>query len=440
MKKIFILLFTALATTACDVLNVESQSQIPAEDVFKDKSGIEKGILGSYIPFQYLSYYGRNFMIFGDLAADNLDFAAGGTSATYREIDNNAILPGNGGIDGIWSSAYEGLNIANSVIAAVPGISDMTDDQKNAALGELYFVRALNHFNLVTCFGAVPVKINPTRGTADVNVPRDPVDAVYNQIIEDLEFAALHLPESGTKVRATRFAAVALLARVYLYTQDYELAIEKATEVIEAGTYDLLTDYRSIFVDGSAESIFEIDFTELNRNRIAIYNFPGSLNGEGEVAPTDELIASYTPDDDRLDASIAFELTQPYAIKYDDIAKGEDNVIILRLAEMYLIRAEANAQLEQNLTSVQNDINEIRSRAGLTDTDATTYETLLEVIEKERGIEFAFEGHRWYDLVRTNRALPVLDNVTNVNQTLFPIPSSEILTNTNPDMEQNPGY
>lgn len=350
------------------------------------------------------------------------------------------ILPGNTGIDGIWTSAYEAINVANSVIDAVPGMNDMDAEEKNIALAELYFVRALNHFNVLTCFGDVPIKIVPTKGTAGVNVPRESTTAVYDQIIADLEFAELHLPATGTKVRATRFAATALLARVYLYKQDYAQAIAKATKVIDNGNYTLIANYRSIFVDGSAETIFEIDFTALNRNRIAIYNFPKTLKGEQEVVPNSALIATYTSPDERLNASIATAAGKPYAIKYDDIAVGEDNVIILRLAEMYLIRAEANARLEQNLILVQSDINKIRSRAELGITGAASYDALLLAIEEERRIEFAFEGHRWYDLVRTGRATELLENVTNINKTLFPIPSSEILTNSNPDMKQNPGY
>jgi hypothetical protein len=139
-------------------------------------------------------------------------------------------------------------------------------------------------------------------------------------------------------------------------------------------------------------------------------------------------------------ASIAFDGTLPYAIKYPDLAKGEENVIVLRLADMYLIRAEANAKLSQNLVQVQNDINEIRGRANLGNTPASSFSTLLAAIEQERWVEFAFEGHRWFDLVRTQRATTVLPNVTNINKTLFPLPLSEILTNKNPEMKQNPGY
>lgn len=450
MKKLFILIILFSFLAACDVLDVKPQSAIPASDAFKNKAGIEKGILGAYTPFQYLSYYGRTYLIFSDLAADNLNNPVDGTATDYREVDNNNIFPGNGGISGMWASAYESINIANNVIAKVPGMGDMSDDEKNKALAELYFIRALNHFNVLTYFGAVPVKTSPTVGTGGINVPRDPVNEVFDQIIEDLEFAEDFLTTSSVKVRASKYAATALLARVYLYQEDYVNAAAKATEVIEDGGYVLLEDYAGIFTDGSAESIFEIDFTVQNRNRIAEYNFPKTLNGRREVEPAASILAGYEVDDSRYEASLAPDSTnfdpetlagiQFYAIKYEDLSEGKENVVVLRLAEMYLIRAEAEAKLAGNVTDIQDDINMIRDRAGLDPTTTTAYADLLLEIEQERRVEFAFEGHRWFDLVRTDRATVVLPNVTNVNKTLFPIPSSEILTNTNPDMVQNPGY
>lgn len=449
MRKIFILIII-FASSACDVLDVKPYDGTEADVTFKNKSDIEKGILGSYAPFQYLSYYGRGFMIFSDLSADNLENPIDGTASDYREIDNNNILPENGGASGIWGSAYEAINNANNVIAQVPNMTDMSDVEKEVALGELYFIRALNHFNLMVYFGDVPLKTKPTITTADINPARESREVVYQQIVEDLEFAADKLPESSSKVRASKYAAIALLARVHLYMEAYDEAIIRATEVIEDGGYTLLDDYDEIFTDGSAETIFEIDFTVLARNRIAEYNFPKSLNGRREVAPTTDILGAYESGDERYEASIALDSTNfdpetlegvlPYAIKYPDLATGAENVIVLRLADMYLIRAEANARLGQNLSAVQDDINEIRSRAELGDTDADTYPELLTAIEQERWVEFAFEGHRWFDLVRTERAIAVLPNVTDINQTLFPIPSSEILTNTNPDMKQNPGY
>ncbi|HEY3405159.1 MAG TPA: RagB/SusD family nutrient uptake outer membrane protein, partial [Ohtaekwangia sp.] len=427
-----------LVLGSCDVLDVKPQSAIKAEDAFKDKAGIEKGILGAYTSFQSLSYYGRSYLIFSDLSADNLAHPPDATALEYAQVDNNAILPENGSIDGIWASAYEGINNANYVIAKVPSMADMTDEEKNKALGELYFIRALNHFNLLNYFGGVPIKTTPSFGTAGLDVPRDAVADVYNQIVEDLTFAEENLDESSVKVRASRYAATALLARVYLYMGEYDLAKQKATEVIEAD-YSII-DYAAVFADGSAESIFEIDFTELNRNRIAEYNFPKTLNGRREVAPTISSLEEYEDDDLRYEATIAFAGSLPYPVKYDDLSKGADNVIVLRLAEMYLIRAEAETNLEGDMDAIQDDINVIRTRAGLDDTEADTYPTLLLAIEHERRVEFAFEGHRWFDLVRTDRALAVLPGLESVDQTLFPIPLSEITTNTNPGMKQNDGY
>lgn len=440
MRKIFFTLISLGIFSACDVLDVKPTNRIPKDDAFKDKTGIEKGILGSYGPFQYLSYYGRSYLTFSDLSADNLEQPVDGTSSDYREIDNNNIQPENSAVEGIWASAYEGINRANNVIAKVPDMSDMTDEEKQIALGELYFIRALNHFNLMIYFGDVPVKTTPTLSPDEVNVPRKPKAEVYAQVVEDLEYAEEHLPESSVKTRASKYAAVALLARVHLYMGAYADAITRATEVIDDGGYALVDDYADVFTDGSAESIFEIDFTIQARNRIAEYNFPKSLNGRRELAPTPDILGAFEPSDTRADASIAFDGTLPYAIKYDDLSTGADNVIVLRLSEMYLIRAEANARLAQNLALVQDDINMIRNRAELGDTPANTFPELLEAIEQERWVEFAFEGHRWFDLVRTNRAMDVLPNVTKLSKTLFPIPLSEILTNTNPDMKQNPDY
>ena len=443
MKK-HILLFLIIAATllSCDVLEVESKSSIDASAAFQTKEDIDKGILGAYSYFPSLRYYGRSHVIFPDLAADNLAHPVSATASEYREIANNNILPENGSVGGMWSNMYGGINVANNVIDKIAGIANMTDAEKNSAMGELYFIRALNHFNLMNYFGDIPIIITPTVGVGDLDVPRDPVEQVYSQIINDLLFAADNLPASGNKIRASKYAAKALLARVYLYKRDYAQAGTLASEVIDNGGYTLLGDYEDVFAgDQSSESIFEIYFSQTERNRIAEYNFPTSLNGRREVEPSPNLLAAYETGDERFTASIAFDGTSAYAIKYDDLSLGADNVIVLRLADMYLIRAEAEAnKTAPDIPAIHSDINKIRTRSNLNPTSETSASQLLRIIEKERRIEFAFEGHRWFDLVRTGRAVAVLPNVNNVNQTLFPIPSDEIQTNNDPGMSQNPGY
>lgn len=443
MKKTLYIIGILGILTGCEVMNVEPEASIPASEAFKDKAGIERGILGSYSSLQYLSYYGRTHLIYADLAADNLAHPTDATSSDYAEVDNNAMLAENSSVSGIWAACYDGINVANNVIVKVPEMADMTGTEKNRALGELYFLRALGHFNLVNYFGAIPIKIEPTVGVSNLDAGRDPVSEVYAQIKADLVLASQYMQASAsTKTRASKFAALALLARVSLYSGDYAMAREKADSVIKYGGYTLPGNYADVFAsDESAETIFEIDFTELDRNRIAEYNFPKTLNGRREVEPDASLISAYETGDERKAVSIAYDGALAYAYKYNDLSKGSDNIIVLRLAEMYLIRAEAEANLPGgNFSSVRSDINTIRSRADLGPVEANTAVELLLAVEKERRLEFAFEGHRWFDLVRTNRAIDVLPNVTKSTQTLFPIPSDEILTNNSPEMIQNPGY
>jgi hypothetical protein len=452
MKSLIYIFGIIMVSAGCNVLDVEPTDSIPASSAFKDKAGIERGIMGSYSSLQSLSYYGRAFITYGDLAADNLEHPVDATNADYGEIDNNNILPENGAVGGTWAAIYDGINVANNVIVKIPGMSDMTDSEKNQALGELYFLRALNHFNLLNYFGAIPIKTSPTVGVDNVDAGRDPVDSVYSQIISDLTFAEQHLEESSSlKIRASSYAASALLARVYLYKGDYNKAYDKANDVIANGGYTLLKKYSDIFsTDGSAETIFEIDFSETDRNRIAEYNFPKTLNGRREVAPSESIHSAFEPNDNRYTTTIVdtiwtndttFTTSTPYANKYNDLSKGADNVIVLRLAEMFLIRAEANAKkTDGKIVEIKADIDTIRWRANLAPTTATTIDDLLLAIEQERRVEFAFEGQRWFDLVRTGRAMDVIPTVTSINQTLFPIPLAEIQTNKSPEMIQNPGY
>ena len=442
MKKTILMILSMTLVLSCDVLDVEPQNSISAENAFQDKEDIDKGILGAYASLQSLSYYGRTYQIFSDLAADNLSHPIDATAIEYAQVDANNLLPENATNSNIWAVIYESINVANNVISKVPIIEDMTAEEKDEALAELYFIRAFNHFNALNYYGAVPLRLEPTSGLSNINEPRTDVDEVYAQIISDLNFAADNLLSSGNKTRTSRYAAKALLARVLLYSENYEQAALVASEVIDDGGYSLLDDYADIFQEEeTGESIFEIAFTPLERNRIAEYNFPRSLNGRREVKPSEDLLEAYEENDERFDASIDFEATEAYAIKYDDISIGEDNFIILRLAEMYLIRAEANAKgAAPNANQIKADINIVRSRAGLSPVTTNNITQLIAAIERERRVEFAFEGHRWFDLVRTGRAEAILQNVTNSNQTLFPIPFDEIQTNEDPGMFQNPGY
>jgi len=330
------------------------------------------------------------------------------------------------------------------VLVRIDGI-DMTADERNLYTGDGLFLRALSHFNLLCYFGGIPIKTQPTLDLSSINQARNSVAEVYSQIVSDLLQAENLLPATRPLGWASAYSAKALLARVYLaqfqYTGDFTIAAlakAKADDVINSGKYTLAPTYIDLFNGNTTESIFEVVFDAQNYNRLAQYFFPVSLTGRYEVSPTAEFVQSLRATDTvRFEASIAFdEKSLAYGIKYKDYTSGTDRVYVLRLAEMYMIRAEAMAFTNGNVEDIRNDINILRARAGLPATTATTIPELKLAIENERRHEFAFESQRWSDLVRTKRATAVLG--IDEKFTLFPIPLSELQTNTL--MTQNPGY
>ena len=424
------------------VLDVEPTASVSNETAINDKVGVERAVVGAYTSLQATGLYGRNRVIIGDLSADNLTWT--GTTYEYFQIENNNVPAENLIIDGVWGAAYDGLNRVNNVLAAMGRISDLSTAERDKSEGEALFLRAMFHYNLVTMFGGVPIKTSPTADISNIDQPRNTPEEVYTQIISDLISAEAKLPAVNTAGRANKFAASALLARIYLNryhnTGDASyatLAIEKADKVLTEGGYELANPYSALYDGGSNEIIFEVVFDAQNKNRLAEYFFPRSLAGRYEIAPTTSLIESYEVGDERLAASIATDSEgKVYCKKYEQLSAGSDAVIVLRLAEMYLIKAEVLAYSNGEIGSIQDNVDAVRERAGLLPTTAATHDALKMAIENERRHEFAFEGHRWFDLVRTNRATTVLG--IDEKHTLFPIPLSEMQTNKL--MKQNDGY
>jgi hypothetical protein len=444
MKRISYILFViALATMSCTkMLDVQPTASISADEAIKDKTGVDKAITGAYYSLHDAGNYGRNQVIVEDLAADNLAWT--GTTRDYQQIGDNLISSDNAIIDGIWTSNYDCINRVNNVLVRIADI-EMTAEERSLYAGDGLFLRALSHFNLLCYFGGIPIKTQPTLDLSTINQARNSVVDVYIQIIVDLSIAEQILPKTRSVGRASAYSAKALLARVYLSAFQYsndpamaDSAIIKAGEVISKGGYTLAPAFTDLYNGNTTESIFEVIFDAQNYNRLAQYFFPVSLTGRYEVSPPEAFVQSFKATDTvRFVSSIAFdEKNLPYGIKYKDYTSGTDRVYVLRLAEMYMIRAEAKAYANGNIEEIRDDINILRTRAGLPATVATTYDELKLVIESERRHEFAFESQRWSDLVRTKRATTVLG--IDEKYTLFPIPLSEMQTNTL--MKQNPGY
>jgi starch-binding outer membrane protein, SusD/RagB family len=441
LRILTLAIISTFAITSCDVLNVEPTQSITAEGAIQTPSDLERALMGCYNGLQSADYYGRNFLVLPDLAADNLDWR--GTSQDYGVINNNVPSPDLFLIEGIWASIYSMINGANNAIYYLPNVENLSENAHDNFLGELMFIRALGYFDLVRTFGGVPLRTLPTLEAGDgLHVARTPANDVIDFIIEELE-DAIELISNTQKGRATQLAAKALLARVYLFAEEYSNAWTLANEVILSNDYSLVTNYEELYLNPhSAESIFEIDFNEQDGNRLAQY-FAPSPAGRYEFGPYDSFIDLYDTNDERFNASIdTSKAESPAVIKYKDVQQGSDNVIVLRLAEMYLIRAEAEANsTSPNIANVQADIDAVRIRANIGGTSATTINQLKDEILNQRRFEFAFEGHRWFDLVRTGKAIEMLENVNSEYQLLFPIPQSEILSNNaiKPE-DQNPGY
>jgi len=443
MKNIVIISFLAILFTSCEMLDVKPQQSIDADMAIVTKSDLESAINGCYDAFQSAGYYGRNFIIVNDLTADNLKWT--GTTTDYKQFQENTLTSNNTIVDGIWSSIYVAVNRTNIVYSKIDGVEGLTETERNRYKGELLFLRGLAYSDLVRLFGDVPLRLQPAATPADVHLKRSSVEEVYQQIIADLRYAELWLGNYSTPVRAHKAAAKALLARVYLYRYSFtnqnsylDSAVYYSTNVIAQFQLDA---FENLFpANRSPESIFEIDFNLQDFNRLAQYMGPISLGGRKEVSPVDNFEDIYTTGDIRKAVTIKTASDGKYCGKYLDISGGSDNVYVLRLAEMYLIRAEANNLLNMGASVVLPDIEIIRTRAGITiPLTVSTQAELAIAIEAERHFELAFEGHRWPDIVRTNRAIDVKPTVTSTNQYLFPIPLSEMLTN-NLIGNQNPGY
>jgi hypothetical protein len=439
MKKYITTIGTVILLTliSCEkILDVQPTYYISAEEAITNRDGAYNALTGVYDGLQQTGLYGRYMVIIPGVAADNLDWK--GTTQEYGQFENNTLLADNFIVEGIWSASYRLLNRLNFLLHKLPELDDMTPEEKDDVAAQCYFIRALAHFNLVRLFGAVPIKTQPTLDlSSDLNAGRSSVEAVYQQIEEDLAEAYGKISGNNPGF-ASNGAVTALQAKVALYKQDYASAKEKASEVINSG-YQLESTYADLFTQAvGPEAIFTILFNQQDGNRLAEYFSPTSMGGRYEVAPSEDLIASFEEGDARFSASIIG--IPPYCIKYPDLVTMANNVHCIRLAEMFLIRAEAEARLQGSKPAIRNDINILRNRAQLEPIETEDYNELLQAIEQEYRSEFAFEGHRWFELIRTGRAIEVLATVTGENQLLFPIPQVEIQNNTNPDMYQNPGY
>jgi hypothetical protein len=469
--------------TGCDdYVDYEASEnyQIVADDYFKTSSDFEAALVGVYDVLQWTLY---NFMI-GELASDNS--LCGGESASdvlgLQQIDDMLHNPVNDQLSRIWQYMYEGVNRANYMIEN----KDKIDfSRKNEMYGEVHFLRAFFYFELVKIYGDVPLFTHGRLTAGDSGtLTRVPKSEVYAVIESDLNSAISALPaEKSNDGRATSFTAHALLGKVYLYQGKYSEAANILEPLI--GLYTLPSNPGSVFLvsgENGPESVFEIQHskesngwnwgwlpqsTEGNfgviHHGIRGYNGPTYSSGWSFNVPTDEFHKSFKSGDKRRDASIldivkwaednnasyneGYEHTGYFNNKYiprQGYSKNtmelnyENNYRYIRYADVLLMAAEANS-LSGNDTKARNYLNQVRLRAFGNDSQASSASgaALTQEILDERRFEFAGEGHRFFDLVRTGQAADKISGFVEGKHEVFPIPQTEIDVS---NLTQNPGY
>jgi len=473
----FISLFTiGIGLTSCDsFLDKEPLSQIIDEsadtasvytgaDAETGIAAVYSGMKTSQSELFFLDHY-----VNGDAQSDNS--YAGADNPDNFQIDDYKISSTNRNISRDWKYFYGLIGTCNGVIERTPKAVGLDAGRRDEIIGEASFMRGFLYFGMVQLWGGVPIVTKPVPEITSDNFAEvysilypdsKTQDEVYTQIINDLTTAVNQAPTAygPTKMRGTKAAAHAILAKVYATRQpaDWNKVNEHADAVIASG-FSLLPSYEQLW-DGmhenSAESIFELD---------CIGGATGSNWGSSMFVgkdwkkfntPTHDLVDLFDAEQDmvRKNSSILFQKITSWTDVNWDISNypfcykmrntnGTQNQILLRLADILLLKAEALTELGQldAASGAQYYVNLIRSRAKLAPTTATTADALRTAIARERRLELAFEGHRWYDLKRTGKAIETmtaLGYTINENKLLFPIPQGERDKNIN--LKQNPGY
>jgi starch-binding outer membrane protein, SusD/RagB family len=418
------------------------KAELTTDKVFVDSSGAAAAITGIYLSPGLSS--GRMTVAAG-LSADELTTSSQDANAEFL---NNNIKPANSSNAGLWSSAYQQIYQANACIEGVAASKGLSTDQKDRLLAEARFLRAFLYFNLTDLYSSIPL-VTMTNYQESRSLPRTDQAVVYKQIISDLQFSQAHLNNDGVDVRrGNYYAATALLARVYLYQKNYELAAAEASKVISSGHFSLMDEPDQVFLATSKEAIWRLVPVTTGRETWEASLFvPSTVTAIPAYVITDDLRLSFSSSDKRRSQWLASNTVSGkqyfYPFKYKKVFSSgapTESYVVLRLSEQYLIRAEARANVGDVAGAVA-DLNVVQKRAGavLYTGSAASFAAALE--NEKRKEYFCEWGSRWSDLKRTARADAVL-GASKANwkpsASLYPVPQVEI--NSNSALTQNPGY
>jgi len=459
MKRIFLYSFSVLFISflvGCKkyVEIPPPENQLISDVAFASESSANATLAGLYSSMNSYNYQFANFLGNGmpSFSADDFHYAL--SSAGFNEFKDNNLTPGNSYIRNLWGPVYNYIYQTNAIVEGLNRSTSLSESIKKQFLGEARFLRAFYYFYLVNYFGDVPL-ILTTDYKTNTTLPRTKSDEVYAAIIADLKEAQASLSDtysSTERTRVNKAAATAMLARTYLYREQWDLAEAEASKVIADGQYELLTDLNKVFLKNSREAIWQIQ--TVNKSTAGVNTWegfnivPASATGRSYYQVYDELLNAFEPGDQRKTSWInSYTNTSgtffyPYKYKVRTSTPVQEYTMVLRFAEQYLIRAEARAQ-QNDLAGAKADLDIIRQRAGLPKlADNLSQSEMLLAVEQERRVElFAEWGHRWFDLRRTGRALAVLSPIKpglTATDLWYPLPLDAI--KTNPFLVQNDGY
>lgn len=417
----------------------EVQGRFLVGQVFSTDSAANTAVAGIYRKWKDLYNSASSLTILCGLSADELEVHS--SSPQYIQYYTNEIASNNPMLP--WGDLYNIIYQANACIESLEK-SEISEKRKNYYMGEVKFIRAHCYFNLVNLFGDVPLLLT-TDLKKNSTASRDAAAVVYEQILADLNDAEVLMEDgifpTAIKERINSSIVKAFLARIHLYLGDWVEAKTLSTSVIQSGKYSLETNLDSAFTEGSREAIFQFSDNPLDGNFEALAFAP---TADPNISMTPSLIEVFEANDLRKQnwASLKGEIFYPN--KYKSRQTGDQELYTLfRLAEQFLIRAEANVHLNL-ITEAAEDISLLRTRAGLSVLNDNISEDscLAEVIKERRAELFAETGHRWFDLKRTGRIDSVIasekGNLWMSFDSLYPIPRIDI--QRNPNLDQNPNY
>ncbi|WP_308595263.1 RagB/SusD family nutrient uptake outer membrane protein [uncultured Parabacteroides sp.] len=469
-------------SSCSDFLEQNPQTDLSENDFYKTADDIASAVNGAYSSLQESDIYG-NWYVFGEIPSDNTRNQLSGSVTTQNEFDQFYIDTQNSMIANFWKAAYKVINRTNTVLGRIDGI-EINAELANRYKLECKFIRALMYFNLVRVYGDVPLVLKEISISESYEILREPKENVYNQIIADLK-EAQGLPVSYSTAedgRATQGAAKALLADVYMTLHKYTEAETILAEIINSGRYSLLENtpgslnidgYKNVFSPvnhNSKEGIFEIQFLKGGYGEGSNYanNFAPENSGTNVVAvggtggnniPEMDIYNAYEEGDLRRDFSMSLGyydnrknnewVESRYVCKFMDVPyqnnDASNNYPVIRYADVILMYAEA---LNQNGKTAEacKYLNMTRRRGfgyQTTETSPVDLQTTDKaqfalMVEQERRVELAFENHRWFDLIRTGRAVEVMKSKGfSLNETnlICPIPQKQI--DVNPKLTQN---